>query len=106
MATPQCCMDVMNAAAPGQRTFWLLNHMINSGELTVGEARAELASPLLDADSAALLAGWVLDRADQGDDWRAGDPVRRANGIVTAYVDECVDPRHLVADGDETYSVD
>src|SRR5687768_8249504 len=44
----------------------MLNRMINEGELSVGEAEQELASPLCDADSREVLAGWVLSRRDQG----------------------------------------
>lgn len=99
-------MDAMARSVPGRRTFDLLFHMVNNGELTVGEARAELQSNILDRASVEFLAGWILDRADQGDGWRAGDPVVRPDGKRVAYVDECVADRHLVQDGDDTWTCD
>lgn len=51
------------------RTYDLIAHMVNYGEITVGEARDELRRGMmarLDADVADLLAGWVLDH--EGDD--------------------------------------
>lgn len=56
------------------RMFDLLRHMVNYGEITVGEAKAELESPVLDSASRELLAGWVLARWDDGDDFRATPP--------------------------------
>lgn len=67
------------------RTYAMLTHMVNAGELTVGEARDELTNGILDQASAAFLAGWVTDRADQGDSWRAGDPVTLPCGCRVSY---------------------
>jgi hypothetical protein len=80
---PECDIDVL---VLGTMTYTMLLHMVNKGEITVGEARAELATrSLLDMDSRELLASWVLDRADQGDDWKAGDPVTLPCGCRVSY---------------------
>lgn len=76
----------------GCRTYSLLSHMINAGEITVGEARKELHENIaLTMAERELLAGWVLDRAEQGDDWRAGDPVTLPCGCRVSYDGEQVD---------------
>jgi hypothetical protein len=90
LTCPECNTDI---AVIGTRVASMLRHMVNAGELTVGEARAELASAPLPADAAELLATWVLDRADQGDHWRAGDPETLACGCVLSYDREQVDRR-------------
>lgn len=69
----------------GTVTRTMVSHMINAGEITVGEARAELASLTLPNDAREELAGWVLHRADQGDDWKAGDPETLPCGCRVAY---------------------
>lgn len=68
-------------------------HMINSGCLSVGEARAELNHGIARRETIELLASWVLDRADQGDHWRAGDPERLPCGCVVSYDREQTDTR-------------
>lgn len=73
------------------RTRELLFRMINEGEISVGEAREELAKGLLPRDAQELVASWVLDRADQGDHWRAGDPERLLCGCVVSYDREQID---------------
>lgn len=73
------------------RTCELLFSMINKGEISVGEAREELARGLLPADARELVAGWVIERADQGDSWRAGDPVVLPCGCRVSYDGEQVD---------------
>lgn len=76
----------------GCRTYSLLNHMINAGEISVGEARKELhENVLLTMAEKELLASWVLDRADQGDEWRAGDPVTLPCGCRVSYDGEQLD---------------
>jgi hypothetical protein len=71
------------------RAARLLAHMVNAGELTVGEAKAELAADFgvatFDAEAREILAGWVLARADQGDDWAAGQPVTLTCGCRVSY---------------------
>lgn len=69
----------------GTVTRTMVSHMINAGEITVGEARAELDAGFLPADAVEELAGWVLHRADQGDDWKAGDPEVLPCGCRVAY---------------------
>jgi hypothetical protein len=69
----------------GTRMASLLNHMVNKGEITVGEAREALNDVTLDAQSRELLAGWVLDRAEQGDHWKAGDQETLPCGCVVSY---------------------
>lgn len=69
----------------GTRMASLLNHMVNKGEITVGEAREALNDVTLDRQSIELLAGWVLDRADQGDNWKAGDQETLPCGCVVSY---------------------
>lgn len=86
MTCPDCGETFV--AVTGTRYYAMISHMVNKGEITVGEARAELANPLTDDNTAAFLAGWVMDRADQGDDWKAGMPVRLPNGAVVDYDDE------------------
>lgn len=77
----------------GTRTYAMLRHMINAGEITVGEARDTLRQEFLTTDERELLAGWVLDRADQGDDWKAGDPESLPCGCRRGYSDiEQLDP--------------
>lgn len=71
----------------------MIFRMVNNGDLSVGEARAELASPLCTPDVAAILAPWVMDRAIQGDHWRAGDPELLPCGCVVSYDREQVDTR-------------
>jgi hypothetical protein len=90
------------------RFYAMVSHMVNKGEITLAEARAEMAT-CIDRDTAAFLAGWVMDRADQDDAWRAGDPVRLSDGRVVAYADENmarVYPERLVRTGDETWGFD
>lgn len=69
------------------RFYAMVSHMVNKGEITLGEARAELAT-CIDRDTSAMLAGWIMDRSDQDDSWRAGDPVRLPDGTIVAYGDE------------------
>jgi hypothetical protein len=74
------------------RTYALVAHMVNAGEISVGEAREELDGPL-PGDAAAFLAGWVLERRDQGDHWRAGDPETLRCGCRISYDRTQVDER-------------
>jgi len=71
--------------------YTMLDHMLQAGEITVGEMRDEISDPitqaLLGPEDLSLLAGWVLHRADQGDDWRAGDPEVLPCGCRVAYYD-------------------
>jgi hypothetical protein len=71
----------------GSMAATMLRHMINAGEISVGEARAEMNSNLLPRDAVEELAGWVIHRADQGDEWRAGDPEVLPCGCRVAYND-------------------
>jgi hypothetical protein len=77
----------------GTRIATLLNHMVNAGEISVGEARQELASGFLPADAVEALAGWVIARSDQDDSWRAGDPEALPCGCVVSYDREQVGVR-------------
>lgn len=69
----------------GTRMASLLNHMVNKGEITVGEAREALNDVTLDRQSRELLAGWVLDRAEQGDNWKAGDQEQLSCDCIVSY---------------------
>lgn len=72
----------------GSMSHTMINHMINAGEITVGEARAELEqSVVLPQDAVQALAGWIMARADQGDDWKAGDPEVAPCGCRFGYAD-------------------
>jgi hypothetical protein len=75
------------------RTYELIFRLINEGGITVGEARQALEHCWLDRESRELLAGWVMDRADQGEDWRAGDPIVIECGCRISYDHEQVDTR-------------
>lgn len=82
MICPECSARLLIL---GSRTYTLLSHMVNAGEITVGEAREELRSNLLDANTREMLAGWVLERSDQGDNWKAGDQETLSCGCVISY---------------------
>lgn len=85
----QCGAEVRTTT--GWVSHDLLFHMINSGCISVGEARVELQTLTLRRETQELLASWVLDRAEQGDHWRAGDPERLSCGCVVSYDREQVD---------------
>jgi len=85
------------------RVLELVQKMINEGDLSVGEARRELHEAVgrVDREVANFLAGWIMDREDQGEAWAAGDPVTLPCGCRISYdheqVDvECCGPRCLL----------
>lgn len=62
----------------GSRSDALVRHMIDNGELTLGEARQELeagASSLLDRNTKAFIAEWSIWARENGlpDTYRRGD---------------------------------
>lgn len=85
-ATHMICPDCEKSLLVlGSRTYTLISHMVNAGHISVGEARDELRSNILDSDSREFLAGWVLERSDQGDHWRAGDQETLPCGCIISY---------------------
>lgn len=82
MTCTECGSDIIII---GTRGYSLLRHMVNAGEITVGEARAELSSPVLTDEERSFLAGWVLERSDQGDHWKAGDQETLTCGCIISY---------------------
>lgn len=85
---PECKVECL---VIGSVTRTMLSHMINAGEITVGEAREELRAGFLPRDAQEELAGWIIARDDQGDDWKAGDPVTLPCGCRVSYDGEQID---------------
>lgn len=70
----------MTTQTTPSRSYKMLFEMINSGELTIEDAKDELRKGWLPADASELVAGWLVEKLDQQtrDRWEAEDAAYRA----------------------------